>query len=353
LQIASTLQSNIFQPAGFDGSRPVPPQFGHLPVPAHRSHCPPLLVPLQTGQSPVPPQAVHLCRSGSIGFSPGHSLSQPRFFPFIQAGVKQASVRQAFWVWRHALRGVSTQISESDCTAEEFILAFDLPRAPERVRQFSLICLIIASLCCGLSAGPLQPQQLLRIPAQSGQQVSDLKTDSQGNLIVAASVAPVVFSDGYVAGYPTPSYGLVKKMDPQGNEIFSRLLPGASSLKLAIDQNGDIYVGGQTDVPDQFPFTSVLYTPAAGSPGGGFVAKFHGADGTLIYAAELGGVPNTIVVDSSGQALFTMTAFFDLGIPVTFGAYSEEGRSPPPCTSSVFRRPAIVSFCRRCSAAPP
>jgi uncharacterized protein (TIGR03437 family) len=189
------------------------------------------------------------------------------------------------------------------------------------MRQFFFVSLVIASVCWGLSAGPLRPQQLLRIPSGSGQQVSDLKIDSHGNLIVAASVASPASADGTVADNAVASFGLIKKIDPQGNELFSRFLPGASQLKLAVDQNGDIYVGGV--VFGEFLFTSILYTPSnGGPPGAGFLAKFRGTDGTLVYAAELGGVPTSILIDSNGQALFAMTAWASLHVPVTPGAYS-------------------------------
>jgi hypothetical protein len=89
-------------------------------------------------------------------------------------------------------------------------------------------------------------------------------------------------------------------------------------LTLALDKNGDIYVGGQTNTSEAFPFTNILYTS-----GQGFLVKFHGVDGTLSFAAELGGAPKSIFVDAKGQALFTMSTILD--VPVTPGAYSHGG----------------------------
>jgi hypothetical protein len=52
--MASTLAR--VQLVGSSSLRPVPWQFGHLPVPAHLSHRPPLLVPLHSEQAPLPPR---------------------------------------------------------------------------------------------------------------------------------------------------------------------------------------------------------------------------------------------------------------------------------------------------------
>jgi hypothetical protein len=185
------------------------------------------------------------------------------------------------------------------------------------MRRFFLLCLVTTSLCCCLSAGAFRPQRLLQIPAQPGQQISSLQVDAQGNLIVAAQVTLAGGSYPYL----TSAFGLVKKIDPQGNEIFSRFLPGVNTslppLVLALDKNGDIYVGGQTATANAFPFTNVLYA------GGGFLLKLNGADGTLAYSAELAGTPTSITIDSNGQALLTMNSIGQL--PLTRGAYSNGG----------------------------
>ena len=188
-------------------------------------------------------------------------------------------------------------------------------------RRILIWAALIASLPLPVFPG-FQVQQLLQIPADPGQQIVDMKADSQGNLIVTAYVsvpdsnAPVEFG--------SVSFGLIKKIDTAGNEIFSRILPGVWSpaLHIAIDSKDDIYVVGTTGTPLAFPFTNVL--SAFGE--GGFIMKLHGQDGTIAYSTSWeGNVPaDSVAVDSSGQALVTISTFVIL--PTTPGAYS----TPPP-----------------------
>lgn len=173
-------------------------------------------------------------------------------------------------------------------------------------RQVLICSLIVASHSPALPGGPLHPQNLLGIGTEPGQQISNLQVDGQGNVIVATLS------------------GQVQKIELQGTGTsFTRSLPGTPTA-LAVDKNGDIYVGGAANA--FFPFTNLLYTGSAG-PGGGFVAKLNGADGTLAYAAEVAAAPTSLLIDANGQALFTMDGGL-LGandVPLTPGAYSSGG----------------------------
>jgi uncharacterized protein (TIGR03437 family) len=171
-------------------------------------------------------------------------------------------------------------------------------------RQVLICSLIVASHIPSLPGGPLHPQNLLGIGTEPGQQISNLQVDGQGN-VIAATLS-----------------GQVQKIDLQGTGTsFTRSLPGTPTA-LAVDENGDIYVGGAANV--FFPFTSILYTGSSG-PGGGFVAKLNGADGTLAYAAEVAGTPTSLLIEASGQALFTMQSLSGVNVPLTPGAYSSSG----------------------------
>lgn len=199
------------------------------------------------------------------------------------------------------------------------------------IRHYTLCCLFAAFCPALLPAAALLPQKLVWIPSQPGQQISSMQIDPQGNLIVAALVTLPDISENFpfIVDYHTSTFGLIKKIDPQGNEIFSRFLPAADAfqpLALALDAKGDVYAGGYTDKPDNFPYTNILYTPnVVAGQGAGFLIKLNGADGTLLYAAELGGNPTSIIVDASGQALFTMSAAAYANVPTTPGAYSTGG----------------------------
>src|SRR5215831_3600828 len=106
---------------------------------------------------------------------------------------------------------------------------------------FSMLrsCLLAAwtAFLWAAAPGSLQVQHLLRIPAQRGQQVSSLRTDSQGNLIVAAFVAVPDTTASY-------SYTAIKKIDASGVESFSRVLPFAGRVALGVDSHDDIYIAG-------------------------------------------------------------------------------------------------------------
>ncbi len=164
-------------------------------------------------------------------------------------------------------------------------------------------------------------QKLVRVPApEAGQQVAASQADSKGNLIVVATIVQPV-PPGYTLGL---QYALVKKIDPNGNEIFSRLLSGVVgfSLPLVVDNNDDIYLGAQTLTPQAFPFTNELALFPIGSVSG-FVMKLHGSDGTIAYATDLWETPTGIAVDTNGQALIVIGTAPT--ITTTVGAYA----SPP------------------------
>ena len=157
---------------------------------------------------------------------------------------------------------------------------------------------------------------MLRIPAQRGQEISSLKTDSQGNLIVADFV-----------GVPGPGgsyaylYTAIKKIDASGTEYFSRVLPFVARVALGVDSHDDIYIAGATSAPAAFPFTMKL----AAASEGGFLMKLRGSDGTIVYSTSWGGgvEPLDLIIDSTGQILVVGSAYFSgPGFPTTPGAYA-------------------------------
>jgi len=162
----------------------------------------------------------------------------------------------------------------------------------------------------------LSVQQLVQVPAEPGQQIANLQTDLQGNLVVSALVQP---------GGTSP-FGVVKKVSPAGVELFRVVLPGVATTlpALAIDSNDDIYLAGLTDTSSAFPFTHDLTTKS--SEAGTFLVKLKGHDGSQVYATRwgYGDLPGSILVDRSGQALVTLSTFSSQLSP-TPGAYA----SPP------------------------
>ncbi len=173
-----------------------------------------------------------------------------------------------------------------------------------------------------------QVQRLQQIPVEPYQQLVASTTDSQGNLIVVVAVSPPEFYLSIQGPFGPGWFGLVKKIDATGNDLFSRILPGAFApgatpqIAIAIDGHDDIYIAGATYSPEEFPFTNVL--PTAFLPFA-FLMKLHGQDGTLAYSTEWeGGNGESVVVDSAGQALVEASILAAL-MPTTPGAYA----SPP------------------------
>jgi uncharacterized protein (TIGR03437 family) len=190
-------------------------------------------------------------------------------------------------------------------------------------QAFSSTVVLFLALPC--HAG-FSVQKLIAVPVSDpGQQVAAAAVDSQGNMIVIATATQLA-PPGSTTG-ATP-YALVYKLDPNGNQLFSKVLPGAArislgfygvemGMSLAIDGNDDVYIAGVTSSPQSFPFTAVLSSPTSF----GFVMKIRGGDGTIAYASQVWIPPSSLTVDGSGQALIAMISS-GTSIPVTTGAYA-------------------------------
>jgi hypothetical protein len=77
---------------------------------------------------------------------------------------------------------------------------------------------------------------------------------------------------------------------------------------IALDQQGSIYVLGDTETPD-FPITTGAYDSPNPSPKDLFIAKFDSTGKKIVYSARIGGSKlekgTALVVDSLGQACIT------------------------------------------------
>ena len=166
---------------------------------------------------------------------------------------------------------------------------------------------VLASCTIGSSA--FLVEQIIQVPLQPAQSINSLTADRNGNLVVTGM---------NVQG------GFVSKLDPLGTVIFSFVNFGTFPAGAAVDANGDIYwigTGGAPGFPP-FPFTKkVLPIPDLGSKIPGFVVKFRGTDGSIIWAAELDALqPQTIALDASGRITLSGYATTAPGL-ATPGAY--------------------------------
>lgn len=86
------------------------------------------------------------------------------------------------------------------------------------------------------------------------------------------------------------------KFTPDGSLDYSTYFGGDGTqvAGIAVHSSGALYVTGATGEPD-FPNQDL-------QPGSGFVTKFAPGGKSLVYATQVGGVPNGIAVDETGAA---------------------------------------------------
>ena len=168
--------------------------------------------------------------------------------------------------------------------------------------------LLLAISACSIGYGAFHVDRLLQVPLQRAQTVGSLTVDGKGNPIVT--------------GFNL-SGGFVSKLDPLGNVIFSFSNQGAYAAGAAADANNDVYWFGSGGAPGfPFPFTKkTLPVSQLGSYTPGFLVKFHGTDGSIVWAAEIDALqPEAIAIDAGG--VITLAGFATTAPRVTTaGAY--------------------------------
>ncbi len=120
-----------------------------------------------------------------------------------------------------------------------------------------------------------------------------------------AAIATDSAGDTYVAG------GSVTKLDPAGKIVFSTTKFGGNAI--ALDNAGNIWVGGQTFATD-LPLVNALQSSANASSSG-FLVKIA-PDGTVLYSSYFGGVlgasgVNGIATDQNGNVYVTGVTYAD------------------------------------------
>ncbi len=149
-------------------------------------------------------------------------------------------------------------------------------------------------------------------------QVAALTTDSAGNTYVTGGRVIQLSS------LTTPTDVFVTKLDATGNIVFTTTFGGKDSdqgAAIAVDADGNIWVGGSTTSPN-FPLHNPLQTTPGNYQGGpvlgtspffgtGFLVELA-PDGTVIYSSYFGGTMgsssvNGIATDQSGNVYVTGT----------------------------------------------
>ena len=176
-------------------------------------------------------------------------------------------------------------------------------KADMPIRILSLGLALVGTCCASFRVN-----QILQVPLLRAQAVSSVAADRNGNLIVTGTNV-----DG----------GFVSKFDPNGNVVFTFANFGAFPSGAVPDNNGDIYwfgAGGGLATP--FPFTkSILNVAQPDSNSPGFLVKFHGGDGSIAWAVQIGGMqPTALALDTKGLPVLAGVATTAPGL-TTPGAY--------------------------------
>jgi uncharacterized protein (TIGR03437 family) len=175
---------------------------------------------------------------------------------------------------------------------------------------------LFALTAVGTCSGSFHVKQVMQVPLRRAQDINSLTADRNGNFIVTGSNV-----DG----------GFISKLDPTGNPVFTFANFGAFPAGTAADRNGDVYWFGSGGAPGfPFPFTkTVLDVSQPGSSVPGFVVKFHGADGSIVWALKIGAMePQALLVDENG--LLTLA-----GIATTAPGLTTSGAYMSPSTGTV------------------
>ena len=135
----------------------------------------------------------------------------------------------------------------------------------------------------------------------------------------------------------------VAKLDPHGpHVVYTAYLGGSASnlgMTLALDDRGDVFVGGQTS-SGNFPFTTNAYQPCLKGDTSGFITKLSPDGRRIIYSTFLGGSTSNsnagganavtgIAVDRSGHAFVTGYTFA-YNFPLATGGVATDGAAGCP-----------------------
>ncbi len=117
---------------------------------------------------------------------------------------------------------------------------------------------------------------------------------------------------------------VVMKISPSGEILYSTFLGGTGQSQyhagdfgygIAVDSNGNAYVGGNTNSLD-FPVTPGAYSS---TPGGGFISELSPDGSTLEYSSYFTAGVTGLALNPKGQIVIAGTA--GRGLPTTTGAY--------------------------------
>lgn len=172
---------------------------------------------------------------------------------------------------------------------------------------------------------------------QSFDQGTDVKRDGTGDVYTVGSFSGTIDFDPSASVYNLSSNnldGFIAKYNSSGNLIWAARLSGTqsiSNLKLAIANNGDIFVAGTANAISSVDFdpsaSSSMASPASGNL---FLARYTSA-GVLLWARAGGGYVSSVNMDLnfSGNDIVLTGAFAgnSVDMDLSSGSYTVGGNS--------------------------
>lgn len=177
---------------------------------------------------------------------------------------------------------------------------------------------LLILLTCAAAAGQ-NWQHVTYIGGAGDESVTLLNSDDQGNTYLAGQTQSIgaPFED-VPSGYRSATRGYLMKLDPQGQLIYSKILGDGSVGALAVDKEGNVFVGGTFATPTPGFTTPGSYQPNSDRPAA-FFAKFS-PSGEKIFATFFGANNSvqirTISLDTNAQPVFCGSTWAN-AVPLT------------------------------------
>jgi len=153
----------------------------------------------------------------------------------------------------------------------------------------------------------------------AGDEGNDIRVDISGSAYVCGNTASTNFptANAIQATFGGGNFvgardGFVAKLNAAGTAlVYSTYLGGSGDdrcNKIAVDQSGNAYVGGET-TSSNFPTANAIQATFGGGLSDGFIAKINPAGSALVYSTYLGGTifdaVQAIAIDSAGNVYST------------------------------------------------
>ena len=161
---------------------------------------------------------------------------------------------------------------------------------------------------------------------------SAIAIDSAGNAYVTGGASPNDFPVTPGAFQTCCSGAFITKFNATGTALlYSTYLGGVGSETIAIDSQGNAYIGGSLS-PGSFPVTPGALQTTSHATNSGYVTKLNPTGTGLVYSTYLSGSVfdqvSSIVIDGQGDA-YVAGVTGSLDFPVTPGAYQTGTKGAP------------------------